>query len=98
MICPYCQVGFHENFSVSQILYDGVVNLDKKKVASSVYWYFGHARCPECHGGIFTLRHHEAGTLSSPTMVVYPKNVPRRVAPEVENPYKSDFIEASMVL
>jgi len=31
-------------------------------------------------------------------MIVYPKNVPRRVAPEVEDPYKTDFIEASTVL
>lgn len=99
MICPYCQIACHENFTViGRAQYPQLLTRDGKVVTPGTDWYVRQMQCPECFGGIFSIRKHDNGCASEPWLVVYPKNVPRPVPPEVEDPYKTDFIEASTVL
>jgi hypothetical protein len=91
MKCPHCQEGIHQSFTPFG-------NFGAPNVA----WTASFQVCPECSKAIVKLYSKTTqpnGGYSVADLLVFPKGIPLRpVAPEVQDPYKQDFIEANEIL
>jgi len=106
MKCPYCGVVVRMDFDEGSSTYrleDG----DKKDLGYEVVW----DHCPECSGFVVIYKkgkyvsgaageygHSDYLKDIQAEEILYPKHVTRRVAPEVPERYRDDFIEACATL
>lgn len=96
MNCPHCKTAFVDAFTASAIHSDkGVLDRNGGAVAYPMTWNAHFQRCPACHEAIVFL---EQVRPIYRNFLAYPPGKGRPVPPEVENPYRQDFIEAFTVL
>lgn len=103
MICPACKLAIHFKPSGNSEAY---AEVHDEKYGFDVAWGF----CPACERLIVLLREGQVswsaryderiGELfgDMAERVIHPNPAPPHVEPEVPEPYRSDFIEASLVL
>jgi Domain of unknown function (DUF4145) len=88
MRCPHCLDSFEASSHRTNLYHLGVDD-------ASGQWRFEYFKCPSCNKFIFYL---ESQLWADPKMV-YPKAIARTPLPEaVKDPYRSDYIEACLVL
>jgi hypothetical protein len=104
MKCPHCNTGIHEHFTTFEVVLEGPVEgFGGQVLAPGLKWKLFHQRCPECHDSIILLDRSRVGTgvwsgWRDLTFMAYPSSRRRRIAPEVPDPYRQDFLEAFAVL
>ena len=100
MKCPHCNTGIHENFATFEVVLEGPVEgFGGQVLAPGLKWKLFHQRCPECHDSIILLDRRRVGTgvwsgWRDLTFMAYPSSRRRRIAPEVPDPYRQDFLGA----
>jgi hypothetical protein len=104
MVCPSCRVGVRFELSGSSLVFAESDSPNREG------YDLGYGFCPECGQLIVLLRrgrYYQADFGDSGTrelvpplneQVIFPRPAPRVVAPEVPEPYRSDFLEATAVL
>lgn len=105
MRCPYCDVVARMDFEETSSSYPFDED-DKKGLGYGVAW----DHCPECEGFVIVYRagkyvktsseYYSFGQLTEvqEENILYPRNMTRKVAPEVPERYGKDFIEACVTL
>lgn len=100
MKCPHCTIAIHASPTRTQVAdYPGVQRQDA--TVSRVLWFALHQRCPECLNEIIDLErtlNPGAPTAGTETFMAYPRTSLRPVPRDVPEPYRTDFVEAAMVL
>lgn len=99
MKCPHCLVSIHESFGeIGRLQVNSATGTNGKELPTR-FWIPSHQMCPECKDSIIRLRLIIPGdTAASKEWVAFPKGTARPIPPEVTDPYKSDFAEASLIL
>ena len=106
MLCPHCGIGVRPDFEVAAT----VSSQPDAGVADG--YVLVHGCCPECEGLIVQLRRgpvrrYGDDQYETPqyhledvceTALLYPSDPGRRAAPEVPEPFRSDFAEATAIL
>jgi hypothetical protein len=95
--CPHCNTGITEAFTTSQPINLPGANTNTG-VRPHIIWNIAHQACPECRESIIILNRLQAPGLTALSFRAYPGSKSRPIPPEVLDPYKQDFIEASKVL
>ena len=101
MKCPHCQVAIHEGFENRSFAGENAITEGNRTIARAVTWQTSYQRCPECQQGIVYLVRIITGPnmpASTERILAYPNVRGRNPQPEVPEPYRQNFIEASAVL
>lgn len=99
MKCPHCNIGIHADFRNCGGVTEGEIGLPDGNRSSSGDWTFRQQRCPECGKTIIYIQRQSQYTTGRVGLfMAYPQKRTRPVPPEVPDPYRQDYIEASRVL
>ncbi|WP_323994013.1 DUF4145 domain-containing protein [Aeromonas hydrophila] len=99
MICPYCNIAFHENYVVTSI---GICGVNQQRVG--LYWDVLSQACPSCSQPIILLSQQPIVNglpVSKPLRTLtFPRKQSGRAAVPVEVPsaIADDYTEAALVL
>jgi hypothetical protein len=93
MKCPHCSNGIHAAWAAIPLFQDG-------PRAEGQSWHLLQMVCPECDNFIALLQRTPPGLPNNPNLafIAWPQHATRPVPPEVEEPFASDFREASATL
>jgi hypothetical protein len=99
MKCPHCNIGIHNDLKPHDNLVQGYLQLTNGREIPSGHWTLYHQQCPECGETIIFLERN-SGSSDGRVMnfLAYPRGSTRPIPPEVPDPYKQDYGEASKVL